>query len=334
MADMLGIHWAGIDRIVYLPVVLVLLFLIVRNYWRIATVITMLADKKNQTLMFQHFSLPRYRLKIVLLCAGLLLLFLALLQPQWGKKETVIQQEGRDLLIMFDVSRSMLAQDVKPSRLALAKLKVRRLLEKLSFERVGLLIFSGTAFMQCPLTADHNAFLMFLDNLDVQTMSSGTTAIDTALVRAVSVFGSGSERKNKLALLITDGEDFSVGLGAAQYKAIQEHMTLFTLGLGTPEGAPIPKIDTSGAHVGYETDERGGVALSKLNEPLLQNICDKLHGKYVRAGYGDEDINEIARIIKTYEKEKFADKKISIFEERYPWFLGAAWFLFALEWIL
>lgn len=331
---MLGIHWAGIDRIVVFPVVLLLIFLIIRNYWRIATVVRILVHKKNQKSIFQHFSLSRYRFKIVLLCSGLLLLFLAVLQPQWGKKESIVQQEGRDLLIMFDISRSMLAQDVKPSRLALGKLKVRRLLEKLSFERVGLLVFSGTAFMQCPLTADHGAFLMFLDNLDVETMSSGTTALDTALVRATSFFGMVKGRKNKLALLITDGEDFSVGLESAQCRALQENMSLFALGVGTPEGAPIPKVDMSGTAVGYETDDHGGVALSKLNEPLLQNLCDKLHGKYLHAGYGDEDINEIARIVKSYEKEKFSDKNISLYEERYPWLLGGAWVLFALEWIL
>lgn len=334
MADMLGIHWAGIDRVVLFPAVLLLLFLIIRNYWRISTVVGMLVHKKNQKIIFEHFSLMRYRFKIILLCFGLVLLFLAVLQPQWGKKESVVQQEGRDLLIMFDVSRSMLAQDLKPSRLALAKLKVRRLLEKLSFERVGLLVFSGTAVMQCPLTADHGAFLMFLDNLDVETMSSGTTAIDTALVRAVSFFGTAKGRKNKLALLITDGEDFSVGLDSAQCQALQENVTLFALGLGTPEGAPIPKVDLLGATVGYETDDNGSVALSKLNEPLLQNLCDKLHGKYLRAGYGDEDIDQIAGIVKNYEKEKFSDKNISRYEEQYPWLLGGAWTLFALEWIL
>ena len=334
MADILGIHWAGIDRFVVFPILLLLMLLIMRNYKRIATVLGLLVHKKNQSVIFEHFSLGRYRLKVFLLCSGLLLLFLALLQPQWGKKESIIQQEGRDLLIIFDISRSMLAQDVKPSRLALAKLKVRHLLEKLSFERVGLLVFSGTAFMQCPLTSDHSAFLMFLDNLDIETMSSGTTALDTALVRAVSVFGSATQRKNKLALLISDGEDFSVGLDAAQYQAIKEHMTLFALGIGTSEGAPIPKIDANGSFIGYETDTNGSVALSKLNEPLLQDICDKLHGTYLRAGYSDQDVSEIARIIKTYEKEKFADKNISRYEEQYPWFLGVAWLLFAIEWIL
>ena len=99
-------------------------------------------------------------------------------------------------------------------------------------------------------------------------------------------------------------------------------MTLFALGIGTSEGAPIPKIDANGSFIGYETDTNGSVALSKLNEPLLQDICDKLHGTYLRAGYSDQDVSEIARIIKTYEKEKFADKNISRYEEQYPWFLG------------
>ena len=129
MADILGIHWAGIDRFVVFPILLLLMLLIMRNYKRIATVLGLLVHKKNQSVIFEHFSLGRYRLKVFLLCSGLLLLFLALLQPQWGKKESIIQQEGRDLLIIFDISRSMLAQDVKPSRL---RSGVARIFRKIS----------------------------------------------------------------------------------------------------------------------------------------------------------------------------------------------------------
>lgn len=334
MTDFFGIHWAGTDYIIIFPFILLLLFLILRNYIRVAAAVQLLATKRRRNILFHHFSLARYRIKTAFLCIGLLTLFIALLQPQWGKKENIIHQEGRDLLIIFDVSRSMLAQDIKPSRLALAKLKIRQLIEKLPCERVGLLIFSGTAFMQCPLTADHAVFLMFLDNLDVQTMSSGTTAIDTALARAASIFGQTAERKNKLALLITDGEDFSVGLDDAQMQAIKENMTLFALGIGTPEGAPVPRLDASGSQNGYETDDNGNVALSKLNEPLLQSMCKKLCGTYLRAGYDDHDVAQIAHIVKTFEKEKFFDKKVSLFEEQYPWFLGLAWGLLAIEWLL
>jgi Ca-activated chloride channel homolog len=334
MADFLGIHWAGIDRIMLIPGLLLLLWLIIRNFNRVRSVVRILARPEQRAKVFQNFSVPRYFFKTVFLCIGLIFLFLALLQPQWGKKEHQVVQEGRDLLVLFDISRSMQAKDITPSRIEFAKLKVRNLLSKLSFERVGLVIFSGTAFVQCPLTVDHAAFLMFLNDLDVETIASGTTSIDTALVKAIDVFKGAQGRKNKLVLLVTDGEDFSMNLESAQYKALKENMTVFTLGVGTTEGAPVPRFDATGNMVGHETDDSGNIAITKLNEQLLQSISEKLTGKYFKATYSDADINQIASIVKGYEKEKISDKNISMYEDQYPWLLGFSWIMFALEWIL
>jgi Ca-activated chloride channel homolog len=330
----LGIHWAGFDRVVFLPIFLVLIFFIIRNYRRITRAAAQLVHPAHRTMLFAHFSPRRQMLKAFLLGTSAIFIFLALLQPQWGKKEQVIAQEGRDVLILLDISRSMRAADVKPNRLDFAKLKIKALLDKLTCDRVGLIVFSGSAFVQCPLTADHAAFLMFLDHVDTEIVSSGTTALDTALAKALEVFSSAQGRKNKLAVLVTDGEDFSYNLDVATNQALKENLHVFAIGVGTTDGAPIPILNEEGMQTGHETNEKGEIVLSRLGEKILSTLCSSVHGSYIPMTYNDTDIDTIASQVAHYEKEKFEDKKISLFEDQYPWLLGIAWICLLIEWML
>ncbi|MCF7799415.1 VWA domain-containing protein [Candidatus Babeliales bacterium] len=330
----LGIYWAGLNNFIFLPVFLIIIFFVIRNYLRAKKNLPVLCDKTNLRIIFSNFSLLKKLLKSIFLIGALILIFIALLRPSWDKKETKIAQEGRDLLIALDISRSMMAQDLKPNRLAFTKLKIRNLLEKLDFERVGLILFSGSAFLLCPLTVDHAAFLMFLDQVSVESIASGTTSIDSALNKAIEVFGFDKNRKNKFLVLATDGEDFSLNLESVKNKAKQENIKLFALGVGTVQGAPIPKFDLSGKQIGNEVDENNNIILSKLNENVLQNISEYLNGKYFKISFSDSDLDQLIGEIRKYEKEKFLDKNISFYQDKYPWLLGAAWILLALEWIL
>ena len=332
--DFLGVYWASSENIWFTPILLVLLFLVIKNYMRVKKSTSQLAHKKLQRTVFAHFSLTKYFSKMLLLCGALIALFLAFLQPQWGKKDERVTQEGRDLLILLDISRSMLAEDLKPNRLELAKLKVKHLLSQLEVDRVGLVLFSGSAFLQCPLTRDYSAFTMFLDQVDVETISSGTTAIDTALNTAIGVYAATPERKNKLVLLITDGEDFSLKLSDVKRKAKELNIKVFALGAATTDGAPIPILDEHGRQQGHEKDQQGGIVLSKLNENLLKDVCKQMNGTYFKARYGDEDVDSLVDLIKGFEKEKFTDRKITKYEEQYPWFLGISFVLLLLEWLL
>jgi len=335
MFEFLGIFWGAIDRFWTLPIFILTTILLVRNFKKVKLTVKTLVDKANQKDIFRNFSHTKQIFKLLSSCIAMLFLFIAILQPQWHKKDIVVQQEGRDLLILLDISRSMLAQDLKPNRLEFIKLKLRGLLGKLQFERVGLILFSGSSFMQCPLTSDHSTFSMFLDYVDVENISSGTTAIDSAIKKAIETYKQYDDRKNKLALLVTDGEDFSLNLKLIQQQAKQENIKIFTLGVGTPQGAPIPKIDAYGkASGGHETDKSGKIALSKLNENLLKDIASTLDGGYVRATYDDSDIDYIVNLINKFEKEKFDEKKLSLYHDQYPLFLGIAWFLLTLEWVL
>lgn len=334
MPQLLGIHWAALDNIIYLPVFLILGFFAIKNFLRIKKGARLLAHPEQRQIIFKNFSLSKELIKTIVLLSALFVIFLAILQPQWGKRDEQVVQEGRDLLILLDVSRSMLAQDLKPNRLEFSKLKVRALLSKLTFERVGLIAFSGSAFVQCPLTVDHATFLMFLDHLDTESISSGTTAIDTALAKAVQLFSDAPGRKNKNVVLLTDGEDFSLNLTAIKQQAVEQNIRLFALGIGSAQGAPIPLVDVVGNQAGHITDAKGNVVISTLNEKLLQSMCTTLNGSYFIASYEDTDIDSLVGIIKKMEKEKLAEKKLSHYEDHYPWFLGVAWVLLLIEWLL
>ncbi len=330
----MDIHFAGIHRIIFAPIFIIIGLIALRNCFKILRSITLITHKATQSSVFPYFSSRKQIIKTILLLGSLFFLLIAWIQPQWGKHDETVIQEGRDLLIMLDVSRSMLAEDISPTRLDFAKLKIRNLLEQLPVDRVGLILFSGTAFLQCPLTADRAAFLLFLDQVDVHSIPSGTTAIDAALNKGIEIFEASEERKNKLSLLITDGEDFSTTLSSVRKKAEELGMTLFILGVGSKEGAPVPKFDLEGKRIGHETESSGEIILTKLNEPLLQETCKQLNGTYLSASYDDNDINQLANLVKGFEKERFKDKKVSLYEEQYHWFLGVAWLLLALEWIL
>lgn len=326
------IHWAWLENTVWLPLFIFAAALVIfRTYKTIGGFKQLARLHKN---MFHGLGSKRTIVKTVLICLAIGAIFLAFLRPQWGKQEQSVMQEGRDLLVLLDISGSMRAQDLKPNRISFAKLKIRSLLQHLTCERVGLILFSGTAFLQCPMTADQAAFLMFLENVDPETISSGTTALDQALEKALETFKQAGERKHKLVLLLTDGEDFSMNLEGVKKQATQEGVSLFALGVGTPEGAPIPKFDTYGKPQGHETDEHGSIALSKLNEPTLQELTKALNGVYQRAVYGEDDIARIANFVQSHEKERYENKTVSLYHDQYPWFLGTAWLLLALEWLI
>ena len=334
MNELFGIYWGAPQRLILFPIVLLFIYALIKNYSRIIYGVSKLIHTIHQKVLFKHFSQSKQLIKMLCLIGALISLFIALLQPQWDKKEQQITQEGRDLLVVLDISRSMLAQDLKPNRLDFIKLKIRTLLSKLKCERVGLILFSGTAFVQCPLTVDYTTFLSFLEHVDVETISSGTTAIDTALKKAIDIFAQIPNRENKLVLLASDGEDFSMNLRSCKEKAQQENIKVFALGIGTPDGAPVPIIDERGRQKGHETDQGGNIVLTKLNEPLLKEMCTDLNGYYLRATYDDSDVDYLIRLLSQFERETFDDKKLSMYEDQYPILIALGWLLLAIEWIL
>lgn len=331
---MFGITWGALERFWYSPVLIVVLFVLLYRLQLVRRAITALAAVQWRGIILRNVSYRWHVVRLVLFFLGALFLFMTLLRPQTRKKEEIVKQEGRDLFIAVDVSRSMLAKDCMPSRLDCTKAKIKSLVSLLSCERVGLILFSGSSLIQCPLTSDHNAFFMFLDQLDVETISSGTTALDQAIKKALVAFRGNSERKNKLLVLFTDGEDFSSNLSGVKQEAIKERMHIFAMGVGTPEGAPVPLLDNEGNQAGHQLDRKGNVVISRLNESMLHNLAEDSGGKYIRVTEDENDVRTLVRIIQQFEKEKFEDKKIVMMEEQYSYFLMVSFICFALEWLL
>lgn len=330
-----GITWASWHYIWYIfALVLIVTGIVLWRYRKKIHVANILTNFSSSNSMLFHFSVTKQLIKTILWVIGVTFLGAALLQPQWDKKEEVIEQQGRDVLIALDVSRSMLAQDYNPTRLAFAKKKIQKLVSSLSSERVGLILFSGTAFVQCPLTHDISAFSLFLDQVDAETISSGSTALDGAIGKALDVFGAIAQRKNKLLVVFTDGEDFSSNLAASKQKAQELGLHIFTVGIGTTEGAPVPIVDLEGNRIGHEKDAAGTIVMTRLNEGILRNLADDVGGTYVQSTQNNSDITAIIKRVEQFEKEALDDKRVARLEEQYPWFVGAAFICFLLEWLL
>lgn len=330
-----GILWASAQNVVWLAGYVLIGLLLIYTTVRLMRSARLLVARRWQGILFPGFSSPKAISKSVLLAVGFLGLFLALLQPQWGKIEHTVEQEGRELLVALDISRSMLAADIKPNRLAFAKAKIKKLVKLLGAERVGLLVFSGDAFIQCPLTRDTAAFNLFLDNVDAETISSGTTSIAHAIGKAITTFASLPVRKNKILVIFTDGEDFSTGLSTIKEDARKVGLHIFTYGVGTEEGAPIPLLSEDGSpSAGYQKDENGKVIFSSLNRGILQALSRESGGRYIDPTQDSHDVESLVANVEAYEKEKFDDKGIEMEEERYPYFLAVSFICFLVEWVL
>lgn len=326
--------WGALERMWLAPFFVVAAAAVIFGYITYRRRLKVLAHALHVRSMLPGYAPWRGATKLVLLLVAIVSLFLALLQPQWGRKEVSVQQEGRDILIALDISRSMQAKDVKPSRLSFVKLKIRKLLDKLSFERVGLILFSGSAFVQCPLTADYKTFLMFLEHVNTETISSGTTAIGTAVTKASEVFKRSKNRKNKLVLLITDGEDFVSNTKRIADQVRREGVTVLSWGVGTLEGAPVPLYDAYGRQQGHAKHKDGSLATSKLNEELLKDVSESIGGSYERVMQDDGDIVRIAEKLDQYEREHFDERNMSAYHDQYPWLLFVTWVCLAMEWLL
>lgn len=330
--NMIDISWGAYKHIYFFPFMFFAWALLgYRMFW-LQKVMTWLTKGNYQ--LVQSYSFTRHLIKTLLFGSALFFLFVALLRPQWNSKEEIIAQEGRDLFIALDVSKSMLATDYAPSRLVAAKEKIKQLLSQLACERVGLILFAGSAFVQCPLTTDYSSFYMFLDQVDAHTIASGTTALDQALKQSLQSFATMPERKNKLLVVVTDGEDFSSDLRGYKEQAQQMGLHIFTLGIGTQQGAPIPLYDENGKPAGHQKDAKGNVVISRLNEGILKTLATDVGGSYVHIATDDTDVRSINQQIARFEKEKFDDKKVAYKEEQYPYFLFISFICLVIEWLL
>ena len=267
---------------------------------------------------------PRRRLlRDGLRLGALLATIVALAGPRWGFHWHEVRREGVDLVVALDTSKSMLAVDVKPNRLERAKLAVLDLLRLLKGDRVGLVAFAGTAFLQCPLTLDYDAFAQSLAAVDVGIIPRGGTAIGRAIDTAIAAF-EGRQGKHAALILITDGENQEGEVEAAVARAAEHDVKIFTVGIGTVEGELIPVAPAQGQS-GFLKDRDGMVVKSRLDEGVLRMIAEKTGGAYVRASGGALGLDGLFRDhIETMERRDLESSIERRFEDRFqvPLFLA------------
>ena len=226
------------------------------------------------------YSWRRQLAKGFLRATALVFLVLAAAGPRFGSQLVKVERQGIDIVVALDTSLSMLAEDVQPNRLEAAKREISDLIGGLKGDRVGLVAFSGEAVPMCPLTVDYDAALMLVRSMDVYTVSEPGTAIASAVETSVSLF-EGSEKGDRVIILVTDGENTSGDLDDAIRVAADKHIRIYPIGLGSPKGELIPERGTDGAVTGYKKDARGETVLSRLDEPALERIAAGTHGKYL-----------------------------------------------------
>lgn len=281
-------------------------------------------------ILAANASRGRQILKAALLVATLLFAFLALARPQIGTRMEEVKREGVDIMIAIDVSTSMLAEDVPPSRLQKAKHEVESLLNRLEGDRVGLIAFSGTAFVQCPLTLDYGAAKLFLDILDPGLIPTPGTNIGQAINTALSTFVQ-QERKHKVLVIITDGEDHEGDVMKQAEEAERQGVIIYTVGIGSPKGDPIPVATDYGISAGFKKDREGQVVITKLDEVTLEKIALQTNGKYFRASTGEEELRKIYDDINKMEKKELGSMRFSQFEDRFQYLLIFAIALLTIE---
>jgi Ca-activated chloride channel family protein len=260
-------------------------------------------------------ALQRRKTKDLLALAGLVFIFFAALGPQFGTKLKEVKQKGVDVFIAVDTSRSMLAEDVAPSRLERAKRALSFLISKLEGNRIGLIAFAKYAVLQCPLTVDTDAARMYLDVLDENTVPAQGTAIGDAIRLAVQTFPK-DEKTGKAVVLLTDGEDHRSDPDGAAALAKENGVVIFTIGIGTPQGDVIKKKDENGKVIEFLKHD-GEMVMSRMDDALLSKISALTGGRFYRASSTDQEIDEIAQILNDFDKKEFSSKIFEQHEERY-----------------
>ena len=277
--------------------------------------------------LLENFSPKRKMAKIILTLLAFTLMVFALIRPKWGFHWEEVKRRGVDMMIALDVSKSMLAEDVSPNRLERAKREIKDLLKIVEGDRVGLIAFSGTSFIQAPLTLDHGAVHLFLDDINTDFIPVPGTALGKAISQATEAFDAG-DKKSRVLILITDGEDHLGNPVESAQKAAQEGIKIYTIGIGKEGGAPIPDKEKGG----FKKNRRGEVILTKLDEDTLQKIALETGGSYVRSITGDLDLERIyGDIRESVEEKDLQSGKRKRFEERYQGFLLLAFLLLFFE---
>jgi Ca-activated chloride channel family protein len=290
-------------------------------------------QKRNGIIKALSFDID-YRFKVIkptLMTMGILLIAFSLLNPQILKGYQEVEKSGLDMYLLIDISKSMLAEDIKPNRLERTKKSIENLIDSLEGDRVGFIPFSSDSYVQMPLTDDYDLAKMFLEVMDTDMIAGGGTNIASALKLAKESFDE-SAKGDKVVVIFSDGEEHNQsGIEVAENLG---KVKVYTVGVGTEDGALIPEYDSQGNRVGYKRDQSGKYVNSKLNISSLREIAESGGGKsYLVSLIGDE-IEQLIDDISKLKRDKYSKDKIKKFIKIYQYFLATGLFLFLLGYLL
>ncbi|MFM1877403.1 MAG: hypothetical protein RLZZ241_269 [Bacteroidota bacterium] len=275
-------------------------------------------------------SLIKPSLKFLIFLFVLGLLIVGLVNPKMGTKLETVKRSGVDLVFAVDVSKSMLAEDIAPNRLEKAKRLVSEIINELASDRIGIIAYAAQAVPQLPITTDYGAAKMFLQSMNTDMLSSQGTAIGEAIDLAATYYND-EEQTNRVLFIISDGEDHSEsGLEESIDKAVEQGIRIFSIGVGTAKGDPIP-IKRNGILESFKKDSNGEVVITKLNETVLDQIASAGNGTYIDGTNTTDAVTYIVDTLQQMDKKEFEAKQFAEFKDQFQWFLGGALFLLFLD---
>lgn len=292
----------------------------------------------NQILM--TFDYRKRKWKWFLQFVVLVLMAIALARPQLGQNQAVVRSEGFEIIFAVDVSESMMAEDLRPSRLDQAKLELAKLVDLMPGNKVGIIAFAGSSVLMSPLTNDMGAIKMYLDTLSPNLISNQGTNIESAIRHAMDVFERGGvttdsgTKVTRVVLVASDGEDHEEGAMKAIDDAVQKNIRIFSIAYGTEKGGTIPKRDNFGYLKGYKTDSRGQTIITQVKGDFLKQLAQRGKGSFYFSVFGGNHIQQLVEDFKDFEKSQFESTVVTDYEERFQLFLVAALFLALVELIL
>ncbi|MCP4266909.1 MAG: VWA domain-containing protein [Candidatus Brocadiaceae bacterium] len=323
--------YENINYLYYLlPIVFIMAFAYILFYKNKQNAIKKFVQAELMDSIVASVSKRKQKIKAVFVITALLFIMFSLVQPKWGYHWEDVERRGIDIVVAVDTSRSMLADDIKPDRLQAAKREINDLIKIVDGDRVGLVAFAGTAFLQCPLTLDYGAFNLFLDDLNTNLIPVGGTSFGEAIKKSMSAFSS-KLKKHKAIVLITDGEDHQGNAMEMAKAAKEQGIVVYTVGVGKKEGAYIKLKDGRGNETLLK-DREGKVVKSRLDEVLLNKIALETGGAYTPA-YGTQWglANIYTNIIANMEEKQLGGRKIKMYENRFQIPLFIAIILITLE---
>lgn len=323
------IRFAHSEYLVLLVMLPVLLALFWWSWRRRRVLLERFGAEKMVSQLMHSTSAYKQPVKFIIACLALAFIILGFANPQIGTKLEEVKREGVDIVIALDVSNSMKAEDIRPNRLESAKQEISNMIEKFQNDRIGIIVFAGDSYLQLPLTMDYSSARLILSAIDVDIVPIPGTAIGSAIQLAMKSFAAG-EKKHKVIVIISDGENHEDDAVAAAKEARDEGAVVHTVGMGSLEGVPIPLYQNN-VLSGYRKDGDGNTVVTKLDEQTLRQIAEAAGGVYVRATNQEDELDVILKQVQAMEKKEFGAKIFTEYDDRFQYLIAVGLLLLVID---